>query len=206
MSRFPVSSSNTAIAWAICFSSFCTARLTLVFLECTSWIAFACRCLFLLEDVGCIRRDLVLVRDAGGAVVAAITFDLVLRAGGCDGKFTCGDLSCRRPRRTAVRCCAARLARVGIGLGLFAGLLGVGAIGTLGTGVGTGSTLGACWIVSTLGTAGSWVASCICWLCNFVSTCWTMVFNSSRLWSDSLLILPSSVALQLARAFMSLSE
>ena len=86
MSKSPVSSSNTAIACAIWFSSLCTVRVNLAFLECTSWIAFACRCLFLLDFVGCMRRGLCLVRVAGGAVVAAITFDLVLRAGGCDGK------------------------------------------------------------------------------------------------------------------------
>eukprot|EP00956_Cyclotella_meneghiniana_P038609 scaffold156983_cov20-Cyclotella_meneghiniana.AAC.1 len=36
---------------------------------------------------------------------------IVLRAGGCEGKWIGGGMSCRRRlRRTAVRCCAARLA------------------------------------------------------------------------------------------------
>lgn len=62
----------------------------LTFFECASWIAFACRCLFLLDFVGCIRRDLCLVRVDGGATVAALTFDLVLWAGGWAGRLTCG--------------------------------------------------------------------------------------------------------------------
>eukprot|EP00956_Cyclotella_meneghiniana_P011138 scaffold15578_cov67-Cyclotella_meneghiniana.AAC.2 len=46
----------------------------------------------------------------------AVTRDLVLRAGGCVGKWIGGGMSCRRLRRTAVRCCAARLASCGIGI------------------------------------------------------------------------------------------
>ena len=99
-----------------------------------------------------------------------------------------------------MRCCAARLASCGIGL------LRIGAVGTLGTGVRIGSTLGTGCSASTLGRGCSWFVDVTCWRCNLFSTCWTMVFNSFKLWSDVLSIFPNSIALQFASAFMSLSE
>ena len=78
----------------------------------------------LLDVVGCISRDLFLVRVAGGAAAAAVTFDLVLSAGGWVVRWTCGSFSCIRLRQTAVQCCAACLVRKGIGLvGGLSGLL-----------------------------------------------------------------------------------
>ena len=50
------------------------------------------------------------VRAAGGAEAAAVTLDLVLRAGGWVGRCTGGLDSCGRLRRTAVGWSAARLA------------------------------------------------------------------------------------------------
>ena len=133
----------------------------------------------MLDDVGCNSLDLFLVRDAGGAVAAVATLDLVLRAGGWFGRWTCGGLSCRRLRRTAVRWCAARLASCGIGLvGGIVVLLCCCAAGTLGTAPVVDSTLGTDCSRSTLGTGCS---SMVCCVCNFDSTCCTIVLRSARL-------------------------
>ena len=94
------------------------------------------------------------VRADGGAAAAAVTLDLVLRAGGWLGRFTGGLDSCGRLRRAAVRWIAARLA---ICWGDWRGLA------TLGTGcpsvwtlfVGCSATLGTCGVLVLSGGWGT---------------------------------------------------